>query len=160
MSVLVEFEVGGEARPQGTLVSQVRADGGRFLRHGKGKRLEAWRSDIRMSATEKMNGREAYRGAVRVDLRFYVARPKGHFGKRGLLPSAPAYPVKRSKGDIDKLTRTMLDSLSGIVFGDDAQVVDARLTKRFADGRSIGVSVRVETLDDLDVLLERNGETP
>lgn len=160
MSVLIEIEVAGEARPQGTLVSHVRPDGKRFLRHGSSKRLESWRSDIRAAAAEAMNGREAYRGAVKVDLRFYVPRPQGHFGARGLRPSAPAYPIKRSKGDIDKLTRTILDSLSGIVIADDAQVVDARLAKRFADDRLIGASICVETLDEFDVMLERDGETP
>ena len=59
-------------------------------------------------------------GPVEVLLHFELARPKS---ARRLLPS--------TKPDLDKLARAVLDALTGVVFKDDAQVVDLRVTKRY-----------------------------
>lgn len=68
-----------------------------------------------------------------VSLRFAITRPASHYGKRGLLPSAPAFPTK--KPDIDKLERAVLDALAtdANVIADDARVVTLKGFKHFAD---------------------------
>ncbi|HXF73588.1 MAG TPA: RusA family crossover junction endodeoxyribonuclease, partial [Actinomycetota bacterium] len=72
---------------------------------------------------------------LHVEATFYLRRPK-----RG----APIYPVRRP--DLDKLTRGLLDALTAAsVFGDDAQVVDLIVRKRYAAEPRVEVSV--ETLD-------------
>jgi Holliday junction resolvase RusA-like endonuclease len=77
------------------------------------------------------------REPVRVTVTFRLPRPKGHFGARGLLPSAPTFPA--AKPDLDKLARAVLDALTGIVWRDDAQVVELDVAKRYADGELVTV---------------------
>jgi Holliday junction resolvase RusA-like endonuclease len=157
---MIEITVHGEARPAGALQIGARGDGTRFLHHRSSSDLRKWMRAVKREAREAMRGRSATGRAVRVDVSFYVARPKAHFGtgrNAGLVkPLADAYPIKRSKGDIDKLTRACLDALTGVCFADDAQVVDVRARKRFADGLAGPLAtVRVELMDDeLDVAAE------
>jgi Holliday junction resolvase RusA-like endonuclease len=62
-------------------------------------------------------------GAVKVSMRFAMPRPKGHFGKHGLKPKSPRYPV--GKPDVDNLCKLVLDVITkdGRVWRDDSQVV-------------------------------------
>ena len=74
------------------------------------------------------------REAVAVDLRFGLPRPKSHFGTGRnagrLKPSAPAYPG--TKPDVDKLSRAVLDALTGVLWADDSQVVILSAVKVYA----------------------------
>ena len=53
------------------------------------------------------------------------------------------FPVSRYDGDADKLVRAILDAMTGIVYGDDSQVVDITASKRYADNSSPGVWIYV-----------------
>jgi len=70
-------------------------------------------------------------GPVAVNLAFMFVRPRGHYGKRGLRPSAPAQKI--TKPDVDKLVRAVLDAMTGVVFVDDAQVVSVQAAKWYAE---------------------------
>lgn len=133
MSAAVIATVYGEAEPAGALAIGVRKDGGRYLRHRAGADLAYWRGQIQAALGERMGGAPPWAGACKVDVSFYLARPGGHYGKRGLRPSAPERPTKRSVGDVDKLARAVLDAMTGVVFRDDSQVVELSLHKRYAD---------------------------
>ena len=76
-----------------------------------------------------------------VQLAFILPRPRGHYGVRGLRPSAPRYPGR--KPDIDKLTRAVLDALvAGGGIRDDARVVRLHADKTyFRRRRGPGVAV-------------------
>lgn len=83
-------------------------------------------------------------GPLRVSMTFIVARPQGHFGTRGLRPSAPAYPAV--KPDVLKLARPTEDALTGIIWTDDARIVEEILRKRYTtDGRT-GAVVEIEEI--------------
>lgn len=60
---------------------------------------------------------------------FAFPRPKSHYGKRGLLPSAPQW--KGTKPDIDKTSRAILDAITHVLIRDDAQIVSLSAAKRF-----------------------------
>ena len=60
---------------------------------------------------------------VRLLVVFYLARPKA-LGKR------VAHHTK--KPDLDKLTRSVGDALTGVLWSDDSQVVDLQVRKRYA----------------------------
>lgn len=81
-----------------------------------------------------LEGHTPVREPVAVELRFGLPRPAGHWGtgrNAGVLkPSAPAYPAV--KPDVDKLTRAVLDALTGVVWVDDAQVVRLYTDKVYA----------------------------
>jgi Holliday junction resolvase RusA-like endonuclease len=71
-----------------------------------------------------------------------VERPKAHYGSGRnadkLKDSAPAFPL--GKPDVDKLSRGVMDALTGIIFRDDSCVVTKRASKRY--GRP-GVAIEV-----------------
>jgi Holliday junction resolvase RusA-like endonuclease len=92
-----------------------------------------WKALVAQVAGDAMAGRELMRGPLAMTLRFVVRRPKGHYGKRGLLPSAPPFPT--TKPDLLKLARGVEDALSGVVYGDDAQIVRELLIKEYGEER-------------------------
>jgi Holliday junction resolvase RusA-like endonuclease len=59
-------------------------------------------------------------------------------------------PIARTYGDIDKISRTLLDALTvARVYGDDSQVVALNARKRWADddrGESAGLLCKVESV--------------
>jgi crossover junction endodeoxyribonuclease RusA len=80
---------------------------------------------------------------VRVEIKFYFPRPAA--AKNRL------YPHKRSVGDIDKLSRAVLDALQpnktdiGILM-DDSLVVDLRACKVYTDSGAAGAWIVVKEL--------------
>lgn len=78
-------------------------------------------------------------GAVKVSIGFYLPRPK-KYQRRGLAVS------HLTKPDVDKLTRGVLDALTGVVWDDDSHVTELAVTKAYADLEAAPrVDVRVES---------------
>jgi hypothetical protein len=74
--------------------------------------------------------------AIRLHAMFYLARPKHHFrssvpGIGRIKPTAPSR-VQRQV-DIDNLAKFVLDSLNGVLYADDHQVVSLHCTKCYDD---------------------------
>jgi len=93
------------------------------------KRCKDWRATVALVASDSIH--EPLQGPLEVHFDFCLPRPKGHYGKNGLRPGAPAYP--NVKPDSTKLTRSTEDSLTGIAWRDDAQIVTQLVTKRYAE---------------------------
>jgi Holliday junction resolvase RusA-like endonuclease len=66
-------------------------------------------------------------GPITIDVEFRFQRPKAHFNKTGLKPSAPK-PMTQSP-DLDKLVRSVLDALTFYAYVDDKQVTRVNATK-------------------------------
>lgn len=79
-------------------------------------------------------------GAISLTLKFSVARPLGHYGTKGLRPSAPNRPTVRP--DVLKLARAVEDALTGVLWRDDAQIVDEYLVKEYGDREGVAIHVR------------------
>ena len=142
-AVVVDVTVRGIPVPQGSLRAFVNPKTGhaQIVSKQRGGALGAWRDRIATEAQAAMAGRPPIHGPVRVQAVFVFPRPASHLGKHGVLPSAPAY--KTSAPDIEKLARAW-DSLTGIVWLDDAQVVEMHASKRY--GSEPGLKLRVEAL--------------
>jgi Holliday junction resolvase RusA-like endonuclease len=132
-------EVLGTPRPQGSM---------RLFKNGGAKYADnvyVWRNLITtaVQAAGETGLWEPFTGAVALRCSFYLARPLGHSGKRGLLPSAPATPAKAP--DLDKLVRLVGDALTdaGCMWKDDGQVTTSHARKLYADGRPPGVVIEV-----------------
>jgi crossover junction endodeoxyribonuclease RusA len=74
--------------------------------------------------------------AVEVSIIFYLPRPKTVQDRQ--------FPTVTP--DVDKLARAVLDSLSGVVYTDDARVIRLTAYKLYADHRGAGALIRVNTL--------------
>lgn len=79
-----------------------------------------------------------YDGAIGYNFTFYLSRPKGHYGTGKnagkLKPSARLLPTV--KPDVLKMARAVEDALTGIVWRDDSQVVDATISKHYTISHS------------------------
>ena len=117
------FFVNGKPIPQGSL----KFINGRAI-HVRANDLALWRADI-ANAARRANFKKAQEG-VEVSLTFILQRPK---------------TVKRSepfvRPDIDKLSRAVLDGLTGVAYEDDEQVVKLFAEKRY--GENVGVWIRI-----------------
>src|ERR1700716_1710687 len=157
----LSFFVPGDPITEGSMKSIGVDEEGRTKLVHDSRRLAPWRERIGMvarSAGVGLLGRGPVHGSVQfaASLFFVVARPKRHFLRRGkqyttqLLPSAPHIAVGKH-GDLDKLTRAVLDALTSKVYYDDSQVVDfiEPFGVRYPDagawwGAVPGVHIRVE----------------
>ena len=107
--------------------------------------LKPWREAVRQEALK--TGAAMALGPVFVELVFRFARPKGHFNAKGQLkPSAPMHVI--TKPDIDKIGRSVLDGLTGVLFKDDSQVCRLFALKVYCnDGELEGCEVIVEKVE-------------
>lgn len=140
------FTVHGLARPAGSkrAFPFQRREGGLGVRvTDDNPKSRGWKNLIAGAAADAHAGRPLLQGPLRLVLAFYLPRPKGHFGRKGLLPSAPGRPIV--KPDVLKLTRAVEDALSKVVWRDDAQIVCEELGKFY--GEPARVEVFVEELN-------------
>ena len=112
------------------------------------KAVGPWRDKIRTAAFNKFAGHKPTVFPVEMGLEFYFPRPQSHFrtGKYAgeIKDSAPTRHT--TKPDLDKLTRAVLDSLTGIVYLDDSQVVKfTHLFKAYEEEATAGVHITVDT---------------
>ena len=107
------FTVLGKPAPQGS-----KRHVGRGVMVESSKRCKPWRQDVRHTALD-LRPEDWYANmdaAISISVVFVFARPKNHFRTNGQLkPSAPTYCTARI-GDVDKLARSILDSLAGIIY--------------------------------------------
>lgn len=105
---------------------------------------KAWKQEVASAAREAFQG-HLLGGALRVCFTFYRPRPLGHFKKSGGLNSAGLEAVHpTTKPDVLKLARGAEDALTGVVWRDDAQIVDERLVKAW--GEPARMEVVIETV--------------
>lgn len=88
-------------------------------------RVTAWQDLVAAAAVLAMQGRAVMTGKLIAELSFYIP--------------------ERRKGDLDNLSKGVLDALNGLVWGDDGQVVRL-VAQRFAKEDWEGVSVRIGLL--------------
>jgi len=95
--------------------------------------LPLWRKAVADAVAQAMQDSgdlSKFEGAVKVEAVFYLTRRKS---VTRLLPTVPP--------DVDKLSRSLLDSCKG-VWGDDSQVVRLEVSKKYATGEP-GVAVTI-----------------
>jgi Holliday junction resolvase RusA-like endonuclease len=129
----VVIEVFGTPGPQG---SKTHLGRGRMVESSK--KVKPWRQDVKQAAlavTGQAGGWRPLDGPLAVSMVFSLTRPAGHRGTGrnagSLRASAPARPT--TYPDLSKLARSTEDALTGVVWADDARVVEyVRLGKWYA----------------------------
>ena len=77
------------------------------------KRVKPYRDALKVYAKEAMRGKKPLTGPVAINVTFCFVQAQSN---------RDIYPIGRNIGDLDKLCRSTLDALTGIVYEDDSQV--------------------------------------
>jgi Holliday junction resolvase RusA-like endonuclease len=122
----ISITVYGAPAPQG---SKRHVGNGRMIEMSK--KVKPWRQDVKAAATLAVDTLPAWSpldGPLAASMTFTFLRPKGHFGTgrnagivKGSALSRPAVTP-----DLSKLVRSTEDALTGLVWADDARVVEYR----------------------------------
>jgi Holliday junction resolvase RusA-like endonuclease len=140
----VSFTVYGVAKPGGSKRAFKHPHTGRIIVTEDSKNRN-WRQDVANAGRAAMWPQEPWLGPLVVEFVFFRPRPKGHYGSgrnAGVVKaSAPGRPATRP--DVLKLARAVEDALTGIVWRDDAQIVDERLVKVWGEPERVEIVVRV-----------------
>lgn len=94
-------------------------------------------------------GRQPNRsGPLHVNLQFVLPRPKS--AEKPERRWLCGFWLANKRPDIDKLTRTIFDAMTGIIYKDDCQIVSMAVTKRVADpGEEACVHISVDEIEQV-----------
>ncbi len=122
------FHVPGEAVPQGSAKAFMPKGWTRPIITGDNKKTKPWRAMVAASALDAADQQGTWPTLSALPIRLHIAcyfvRPAS-VGER-------KRPMHTVKPDADKLARAILDSLTKVLWADDAQVVDVSITKAYA----------------------------
>ena len=118
----IQFEIPGEPIGKGR-PRFVRATGRAFTP----QRTRTYEAVVKDFAYQAMAGRKPFEGPLRMIIEAEYLPPKSWSKKR---QSAASWKI--TKPDADNLAKAVCDSLNGVVFVDDCQVADVRVTKTYA----------------------------
>lgn len=122
---IVRFTVPGNPVPQSRP---------RFTKQGRAydtKACKIYKRQVAIAAKAAMGTQEPLRGAIKCIMIFYMPIPKSLSQKRRR-ELIGEFVTKRT-GDIDNLSKIIMDSVPGIVYVDDAQVAVIHASKVYDD---------------------------
>lgn len=124
ISIFVPGQPKGQPRPRAF------SRGGKAAVYDPGT-AEGWKSAVAVAFKDHAGGKLDC--PLMVELTFKMPRPKGHFGKKGLLDRFRG-ELFRKKPDSDNLAKAVLDALTILgVWNDDDQVTDLIIRKRYVN---------------------------
>lgn len=128
MKDALDFEVRGTPVAQGSMVASKNR-----VWASNASALAAWREAVLLAGQRAWGEDPARHSAFTLSIDFYFSRPATHYGTGRnagrLKASAPVFITKRP--DLDKLVRSVLDALTGVIWHDDAQVVSITTAKDY-----------------------------
>ena len=114
-------------------------------RHYTDPKVKAWKAEVGLRAAQARGMTVLADGALVVVLRFYLSPPPSWPRKRTQEAlSGARHPT--GKPDADNLGKGVLDALNGVLWRDDAQVVELTVSKRYAKQARTCVTVRPVTI--------------
>lgn len=146
----VRFFVPGEPAPGGSKKIIPNRKTGRPIIVEDCKRTASWRRSVALAARRAWPG-HPLDGPLSLHVIFLRQRPKTHFRTSGGKQTAEvkdwaARELPTTKPDTTKLLRSTEDALTGIVWRDDAQVIEQAAAKAF--GPEPGALVIISTIEE------------
>lgn len=114
---------------------------GGFVRAYTPEKTVNYETLVKIAAAEAMEGDAPMKGPLTLDISLGVTIPKSTPKKdRARISTGYFLPVK--KPDVDNVLKAISDAMNGIVYEDDAQLVDVRIRKRYSECPGAYVTVR------------------
>ena len=111
------------------------------IHYASGSGLAVWRNMVSAAARDAWTG-DVYGGPIALVLDFRMQRPRSHYRNlQGDIRAAARDELPIVAPDLDKLIRAVLDSLTGIVYRDDAQVWSVVASKRYAEQPGVDIVI-------------------
>jgi Holliday junction resolvase RusA-like endonuclease len=146
MTFPIQFFVAGIPQPGGSKRGFFSPKLKRVIITDANSKAKDWKTSVAQTASEVVKDTGILTGPLKVRMDFVFPRPKGHYRtgkhKGEVRDSAPQYPAVRP--DAGKVARSSEDSLTGILWQDDAQIVTEILTKRYGPIPGCTITVRPE----------------
>jgi len=141
----------GKGRPRSRIAKG--RDGKSFVSHYTPKATRQWEDKASQIARAAMTPRRPFTGPVSVTLTINITPPNSwpQWRKTAAL-NGTVRPT--SKPDIDNIAKAVKDALNGIVYADDAQIVQTIQRKQYAPFP--GIHVQVAPLPGAPVQAPRN----
>jgi len=140
----INFFVPGIPKTAGSKRAFINPKTGRPIITDDNKKGKDWRASVQLFATKAIEGKDIFKGALEVFFKFYLPRPKNHFGAHGLKKSAPPYPIVRP--DVLKMARAVEDAITNICWSDDAIIVNEHLFKRYSTDGKAGCYIQIKEM--------------
>jgi Holliday junction resolvase RusA-like endonuclease len=138
----IQFTVYGHPEPGGSKRAFVHPHTRRIIVTDANRNAAPWKGIVAAAAAQAIN-QPLLTGPVHVTMNFYRPRLASHFGtgrnSGTLKATAPAFPTARP--DVLKLARAVEDALTGIVWHDDAQIVQEILGKHWGEPARVEVTI-------------------
>lgn len=139
----IEFFVYGRPAPGGSKRAFWHRDTKKLIVTDACETTRPWMALVRDAAQQVYNGL-ILEGPIVVDMTFCFLRPKSHYrtgANKGLLKlSAPVRPTTRP--DLTKLVRSTEDSLVGVIWKNDSQVVEQYNKKIYNDRPGVMIKIK------------------
>lgn len=149
------FTVEGKPEPGGSKKGFVHPHTGVVVIVDANAKVKPWKNLV-ASVGMKLTDLDLFEGPLSVTFKFYLERPKGHYGTGAnalkVKDSAPAHPTSRP--DVLKLARAVEDALTDVVWRDDAQIVHEVIEKHY--GLPQRVEIHVRELEE--TVVQREGQ--
>lgn len=130
-----QYFIPGVPKPQGSKTSGVNRKTGKTFVREDNAGTKPWRKRMVEALQENGKPRAVFEDAVWVRLRFVFLRPKSH--------GPDSLPTSKQLGDVDKLTRNVLDALTQAkVITDDKFVIKLREVEKVY-GPNPGVHIEI-----------------
>lgn len=138
MTEVITFTIPGEPQGKGRP---------RAFRAGRGVRMytpaktEAYEQAVASAGRQAMAGRAPMAGPLAVDLVAVLGVPAS-WSKKRRAAALEGLELPAKKPDADNVAKAIADGLNGIAYGDDAQVIELRVRKRYGEVPGVLVEIR------------------
>lgn len=145
----VEFSVPGQPVAKGRARSVpvmrngkavTNANGRPVVQHHTPEKTVIFENLVKLAATKAMAGKPPIEGPVELWLDINLQIPSSWSKKRQQLAAAGQVAATK-KPDADNVLKAIKDGMNGIVWVDDAQAVEYRISKRYSTAPGVCVSV-------------------
>lgn len=127
--------IGKAVAKQGSQSRLVSSSQGDFIQQYTPEHVTNWAAYVKLVAASQRR-EPLWDGPIRVTMLVKKLRPKAH-KKRVFCHTKP---------DLDNIEKNMYDALQGVIYANDARIVDKHITKIFSDVEE--VIVKLELLQD------------